>query len=166
MKLLVATIVSVSLLASACSHSNQGRVVASSEPSQAITITRSGSQPSRPGPAENFTGSVRIDPLFSANPPSRASGGRVTFEPGARTAWHTHPLGQTLIVTAGSGWVQPWGRPTQEFREGDVVWIPPGQKHWHGATATTSMTHIAVQEYLDGKNVEWMEKVSDEQYRR
>jgi quercetin dioxygenase-like cupin family protein len=172
--MLVATVVSVSLLGSACSHSNQGRIVSgadaasatSSEPSQAITITRSGSQPSRPGPAENFTGSVRIDPLFNANPPSRVSGGRVTFEPGARTAWHTHPLGQTLIVTAGSGWVRQWGRPTQEIREGDVVWIPPGQKHWHGATATTRMTHVAIQEYLDGKNVEWMEKVSDEQYRR
>jgi quercetin dioxygenase-like cupin family protein len=174
MKLLVATVVSVSLLASACSHVNQGRGVSgsdapsadSSESWQTINITRNGSQPSRQGSAENFTGSVRIDPLFNANSPSRASGGRVTFEAGARTAWHTHPLGQTLIVTAGSGWVQQWGRPTQEMREGDVVWIPPGQKHWHGATATTGMTHIAIQEYLDGKNVEWMEKVSDEQYRR
>jgi 4-carboxymuconolactone decarboxylase len=173
MKLRVATVVSVSLLASACSHSHQGTPVsgsaapstASSESSKAITITRSGSQPSRQGPVENFTGSVRIDPLFNPNPPSRASGGRVTFAPGARTAWHTHPLGQTLIVTACSGWVQQWGRPTQELREGDVVWLPPGQKHWHGATATTG-THIAIQEYLDGKNVEWMEKVTDEQYRR
>jgi quercetin dioxygenase-like cupin family protein len=174
MKLLVATVVSVSLLASACSQSNQGRAVpgaaapsaASSEPTRAIAITRSGSQPSRQGAAENFTGSVRIDPLFNPNPPSRVSGGRVTFEPGARTAWHTHPLGQTLIVTAGSGWVQQWARPTQDIQEGDVVWIPPGQKHWHGATATTGMTHIAIQEYLDGKNVEWMERVTDEQYRR
>jgi quercetin dioxygenase-like cupin family protein len=154
MRLLAATVISLSLLAS------------SSESSQSITITRSGSPPSRQGPAENFTGSVRIDPLFNANPPSRVSGGRVTFEPGARTAWHTHPLGQTLIVTAGTGWIQQWGGPTQEIREGDVVWIPPGQKHWHGATAATRMTHIAIQEFLDGKNVEWMEKVSDEQYRQ
>jgi len=155
MKLFVAAVLLVSLLASA-----------SSESSQAITITRSDSQSSRRGPTENFTGSVRIDPLFNANPPSRTSGGRVTFEPGARTAWHTHPLGQTLIVTAGTGWVQEWGGPTQEIREGDVVWIPPGQKHWHGATPTSTMTHIAIQEFLEGKNVNWMEKVSDEQYRR
>jgi len=155
MKLLVAAVMLVSLLASA-----------SSESSQAITITRSGSKSSRQGPTENFTGSVRIDPLFNANPPSRTSGGRVTFEPGARTAWHTHPLGQALIVTAGTGWIQEWGGPTQEIREGDVVWIPPGQKHWHGATPTISMTHIAIQEFLDGKNAEWMEKVTDEQYRR
>jgi quercetin dioxygenase-like cupin family protein len=141
-------------------------LASSGESSQSITVTRSGSQPSRQGPDENFTGSVRIDPLFNANAPSRTSGGRVTFEPGARTAWHTHPLGQTLVVTAGSGWVQESGGPTQEIREGDVVWIPPGQKHWHGATATTSMTHIAIQESLDGKNVDWMEKVSDEQYGR
>jgi len=174
MKRLAVTVMSLSLLASACSHANQGTAVSrsaaasatSSESSQAIKITRSGSQPSRQGPPENFTGTVRVDPLFNANPPSRASGGRVTFEPGARAAWHTHPLGQTLIVTAGSGWVQQWGGPIREIREGDVVWIPPGQKHWHGATATTAMTHIAIQEWLDGKNVEWMEKVSDEQYRR
>jgi len=174
MKLLVATVMALSLLSSACSHANQGRAVsgsdaasaASSESSQAIKITRSGSQPSRQGPAENFTGSVRVDPLFGANAPSRASGARVTFEPGARTAWHTHPLGQTLIVTAGSGWVQQWGGQIQEIRQGDVVWIPPGQKNWHGATATTGMTQIAIQEHLDGKVVQWMEKVSDEQYRR
>jgi quercetin dioxygenase-like cupin family protein len=140
--------------------------VASSQSPQAITVTRSGSQASRQGPAETFTGSVRIDPLFNATPPSRTSVGRVTFEPGARTAWHTHPLGQTLIVTAGAGWVQAWGGPVQEMREGDVVWIPPDQKHWHGATLTSRMTHIAITEYLDGKNVEWMEKVSDEQYGR
>ena len=154
MRLLAATVISLCLVAS------------SSESSQSITVTRSGSQPSRQGPAENFTGSVRIDPLFNANAPSRTSGGRVTFEPGARTAWHTHPLGQTLVVTAGYGWVQEWGGPTQEIREGDVVWIPPGQKHWHGGTATTSMTHITIQEFLEGKNVDWMEKVSDEQYGR
>jgi len=157
MKRLVATVMSLSLLASVC---------AASESSQGIRVTRSGSQPSRQGSAENFTGSVRIDPLFNANAPSRASGGRVTFKPGARTAWHTHPLGQTLIVTAGSGWVQQWGGPTQEIREGDVVWIPPGQKHWHGATPTTSMSHIAIQEHLEDKSVEWMEKVSDEHYSR
>ena len=155
MRGLAATLMSLCLLAAD-----------SGESSQAITVTRSGSQPSRQGPADNFTGSVRIDPLFNATAPSRTSGGRVTFEPGARTAWHTHPLGQTLIVTAGTGWVQEWGGPTQEIREGDVVWIPPGQKHWHGATPTSTMTHIAIQEFLDGKNVDWMEKVSDEQYRR
>lgn len=155
MKRLPAAVMSLCLLATA-----------SSESSQAITIARSASQPSRQGPAENFTGSVRIDPLFNANAPSRTSRGRVTFEPGARTAWHTHPLGQTLIVTAGSGWVQEWVGPTQVIREGDIVWIPAGQKHWHGATPTTRMTHIAIQEFLDGKNVEWMEKVSDEQYRQ
>src|SRR6266702_7304450 len=147
MRRLLATAMSLLLLAPVC---------AASESSQGIKVTRSGSQPSRQGSAENFTGSVRIDPLFNANAPSRASGGRVTFKPGARTAWHTHPLGQTLIVTAGSGWVQQWGGPTQEIREGDVVWIPPGQKHWHGATPTTSMTHIAIQEHLEGKNVKWM----------
>ena len=132
---------------------------------QSITVARSGSQPSSPGQAEYFSGSVRIDPLFAVIEPARASAARVTFEPGARTAWHTHPLGQKLIVTAGTGWVQQQGGPVQEIREGDVVLIPPGVKHWHGATATTRMTHIAVQEQLDGKVVEWMEKVSDQQYR-
>jgi quercetin dioxygenase-like cupin family protein len=131
-----------------------------------ITIARSGSQPSTQGQAEYFTGSVRIDPLFPVTEPARASAARVTFEPGARTAWHTHPLGQKLIVTAGTGWVQQQGGPVEEIREGDVVLIPPGAKHWHGATATTRMTHIAIQEQLDGKVVEWMEKVSDGQYRR
>ena len=131
-----------------------------------MQITRVGSHPSNKGPADWFTGTVRIDPLFQASASARGAGAAVTFEPGARTAWHTHPLGQTLIVTSGTGWVQPWGGPTQEIREGDVVWIPPGQKHWHGAAPTTRMTHIAIQESLDGKNVEWMEKVSDEQYRR
>jgi quercetin dioxygenase-like cupin family protein len=132
----------------------------------AISITRSGSQPSRQGSPDYFTGSVRIEPLFEAQDPARASGGRVTFEPGARSVWHTHPRGQILIVTAGTGWVQQWGSPKEEIREGDVVRIPAGQKHWHGATATTGMTHIAIQEQLDGKVVEWMEKVSDEQYRK
>jgi quercetin dioxygenase-like cupin family protein len=133
---------------------------------RSITITRGGSLSSNPGPAEYFTGSVRVEPLFAAAEPSRMSGARVTFEPGGRTAWHTHPLGQTLIVTAGTGWVQQWGGPIEEMREGDVVRIPPGVKHWHGATAAARMTHIALQEQLDGKVVEWMEKVSDEQYRR
>ena len=174
MKLLAATVMSIFLLASASTHTNQARAasgsgtppVASCEDSQTIRITRSGSQPSGKGPAEYFTGTVRIDPLFKANDPSRTSGSSVTFEPGARTAWHTHPLGQILIVTAGSGWVQQWGSPIEEIRQGDVVRIPPGQKHWHGATATTAMTHIAIVERLDGKTADWMEKVSDEQYRR
>ena len=131
-----------------------------------MDIKRGGSQPSGKGPAEYFTGTVRVDPLFQANDPTRTLGASVTFEPGARTAWHTHPLGQTLIVTAGCGLVQRRGGPLEEIRPGDVVWIPPGEQHWHGATATTAMTHIAIQEQLDGKVVEWMEKVSDEQYRR
>jgi len=129
-----------------------------------MDIKRSGSQPSGRGPAEYFTGTVRIDPLFQANAPARAVGASVTFEPGARTAWHTHPLGQTLIVTAGCGLVQRWGGPIERIRPGDVIWWSPGEKHWHGATETTAMTHIAVQEQLGGKAVDWMEKVSDEQY--
>jgi quercetin dioxygenase-like cupin family protein len=129
-----------------------------------MNIKRSGSQPSVQGPAEYFTGNVRIDPLFQAKEPARAGGASVTFEPGARTAWHTHPLGQTLIVTAGCGWVQRWGGAIEEIRPGDVISIPPGEKHWHGATPTTAMAHIAIQEYLDGRVAEWMEKVSDEQY--
>jgi quercetin dioxygenase-like cupin family protein len=130
-----------------------------------MEIKRSGSQPSGKGPADYFTGAVRIDPLFQAPDPARARGASVTFEPGARTAWHTHPLGQTLIVTSGRGWVQAWGGPVEEIHPGDVVWFPPGEKHWHGATPTTAMTHIAIQEALDGKTVDWMEHVSDEQYR-
>ena len=129
-----------------------------------MEIKRSGSQPSRNGSAEWFTGTVRIDPLFSSPDPARAAGASVTFEPGARTAWHTHPLGQTLIVTSGRGRVQCWGGPVEEIRPGDVVWFAPGEKHWHGATATTAMTHIALQEKLDGKTVDWMEQVSDAQY--
>jgi 4-carboxymuconolactone decarboxylase len=129
-----------------------------------IVLTRSQAQSSRPGPAENFTGSVRVDQPFEASAPGRVFGARVTFEPGARTAWHTHPLGQTLIVTSGVGRVQRWGDPVDEIRPGDVVWIPAGQKHWHGASPTTSMTHIAIVERLDGKSVDWMEKVTDEQY--
>jgi 4-carboxymuconolactone decarboxylase len=130
----------------------------------AIRIMRSGSQPSRQAPAENFTGSVRVDLLFQAIAPARASGSLVTFEPGARTAWHTHTLGQILIVTAGTGRVQRWGDSVEEIRQGDVVWIPPGQKHWHGAAPNSSMAHIAIVEQLDGKSVDWMEKVSDAQY--
>ena len=131
-----------------------------------MTITRAGSQPSNKGPADWFTGTVRIDPLFTAPTPARAAGAAVTFEPGARTAWHTHPLGQTLIVLFGRGLVQREGGPAEEIRPGDVVWFPPGEKHWHGATATTAMSHIAVQEKLNGSPVDWMEHVTDEQYRR
>ncbi len=129
-----------------------------------MEIKRSGSQPSGKGPADYFTGAVRVDPLFQATDPARVRGASVTFEPGARTAWHTHPLGQTLIVTSGRGWAQVWGGTVEEIHPGDVVWFPAGEKHWHGATATTAMTHIAIQEALDGKAVDWMEKVSDEQY--
>ena len=131
-----------------------------------MDIKRIGSQASDKGPSEWFTGTVRIDPLFQAPAPAHIRCASVTFEPGARTAWHTHPLGQTLIVTAGCGWVQRDGGPVDEIHPGDVVWFPPGEKHWHGATAMTAMTHIAIQEQLDGKAVDWMEKVSDEQYRR
>ena len=130
-----------------------------------MEIKRSGSEASGKGPAEWFTGAVRIDPLFTADEPARVQGASVTFEPGARTAWHTHPLGQTLIVTAGCGWAQHEGSPVEVIRPGDVVWFAPGEKHWHGATATTGMTHVAIQERLDGKVVDWMEQVSDEQYR-
>ena len=129
-----------------------------------MDIKRIGSQASAKGPAEYFTGTVRVDPLFQAPNPARVVGASVTFEPDARTAWHTHPLGQTLIVTAGCGLVQRWGGPVKKIRTGDVVWCPPGEKHWHGATPTTAMTHIAIVEQLDGKTVDWMEKVSDEQY--
>jgi quercetin dioxygenase-like cupin family protein len=129
-----------------------------------MDIRRCGSQPSGKGPAEYFTGTVRIDPLFEAASPARVVGASVTFEPGARTAWHTHPLGQTLIVTAGSGRAQRWDGPIEDIRAGDVIWFAPGEKHWHGAGATTALTHIAIQERLDGKAVDWMEKVSDEQY--
>src|SRR5207245_130623 len=131
-----------------------------------MEIKRAGSQPSAKGPADWFTGTVRIDPLFSAAAPARVAVASVTFEPGARTAWHTHPLGQTLIVTAGCGRVQREGGPIEEIRPGDVIWFPPGEKHWHGASPTTAMTHIAIQEALDGKVVDWMEKVSDQLYRK
>ena len=171
MKLLAALFTALSLFASGATFAQAGGPSASDAPrtaslqgSEIIKITRSGSQPSTEGPAEHFTGSAHIDPPFGANTPSHTSGGSVTFEPGARTAWHSHPLGQSLIVTAGRGWVQQWGGQVEEIRQGDVVWIPPGVKHWHGATASTSMTHIAIQESLNGKTVEWLEKVSDEQY--
>lgn len=157
MRIHAAIVISLCMLAS----------VAQSQTSKdqgAIRITRSGSQSSRQGPAENFAGPVRVDPLFQATSPARASGALVTFAPGARTAWHTHPLGQILIVTAGTGRVQRWGDPVEEIHRGDVVWIPPGQKHWHGAVPNSSMAHIAIVEQLDGKSVEWMEKVSDAQY--
>jgi len=131
-----------------------------------MEIKKVGSQPSTRGPAEWFTGTVRIDPLFQAHPPARAAGASVTFEPGARTAWHTHPLGQTLVITVGSGWAQRESGPIEELHPGDVVWFPPGEKHWHGASPSTAITHIAIQEALDGKVVDWMEKVTDEQYRK
>ena len=129
-----------------------------------MDIKRAGSQASTMGPTEWFSGTVRIDPLFGANAPARAAGNAVTFEPGARTAWHTHPLGQTLIVTFGCGWVQREGGAIDVIRPGDVVWFEPREKHWHGATATTAMTHIAIQEALDGKAVDWLEQVTDDQY--
>ncbi len=144
------------------------RVVAaaplSQQPEVHMEIQRIGSQPSRKGPADWFTGTVRIDPIFQAHEPARTSAGSVTFEPGARTTWHTHPLGQTLIITAGCGRVQREGGPIEEVRPGDVIWFPSGVKHWHGATPTTAMTHIAIQEQLEGKAVDWLEHVTDEQY--
>ena len=129
-----------------------------------MEIKKSGSQPSGKGPAEYFTGTVRVDPLFNAPAPARILGASVTFEPGARTTWHTHPLGQTLIVTAGCGLVQRWEGQIEKIQPGDVVWFPPGEKHWRGATTTTAMTHIAIVEVLDGKSADWMEKVNDKQY--
>jgi quercetin dioxygenase-like cupin family protein len=153
MKPLIATAASLLALASAPVHAGE-----------TITITRAGGQPSSKGPEQYFTGSVRVDPLFPARAPSRMSAGLVTFEPGARSAWHTHPVGQILIVTSGVGRIQQWGGAVQEFRPGDVVRIPPGVKHWHGAAPATAMSHIALQEALDGRNVDWLEKVSDEQY--
>jgi len=131
-----------------------------------MEIKRSGSQPSAKGPADYFTGTVRIDAPFAGEDPARVGGATVTFEPGARTAWHTHPLGQTLLVTSGLGWVQREGGPVEEIRPGDIVWFAPREKHWHGATSTTAMTHIAIAEKLNGSAVDWMEKVTDEQYLR
>ncbi|WP_265554054.1 cupin domain-containing protein [Serratia grimesii] len=131
-----------------------------------MKIQRSGSQASRPGPEDYFTGKVRIDAPFAGSAPARIGGATVTFEPGARTAWHTHPLGQTLIVTQGRGWIQVWGDEIQEMNQGDIVWIPEDVKHWHGATPDTAMTHIAIAESLNGSPVDWMEKVSDAQYQK
>jgi quercetin dioxygenase-like cupin family protein len=156
MKSLSAMIVSATLCAS----------TALAQSNQTITVARPGSQPSSAGSSENFTGSVRVDSRFQASAPARIGGGIVTFEPGARTAWHTHPLGQTLIVTAGVGLIRQWAGAVQEIRPGDVVWIPPGVKHWHGASATVGMSHIAIAEALDGKAVDWMEQVSDAQYQQ
>jgi quercetin dioxygenase-like cupin family protein len=141
-------------------------VLAQDARTAAISLTPNGSQSSATGPTQNFTGAVRVDPLFQPVPPARTSAGLVTFEPGARSAWHTHPLGQTLLVTAGVGWVQEWNGAKREIRPGDAVWIPPDVKHWHGATSTNAMSHIAIQETFDGKVVDWLEKVSEEQYRK
>ena len=162
MKRLTAVILSLSLLVSASALT--GKIAAAEASQNSQTITRAGSQPSAKGPAEYFTGNVRIDPLFPANESAQFSGGSVTFEPGARSAWHIHPAGQRLLVTAGVGWTQEWSGPVTEVRAGDVIWCPPGIKHWHGATPTTAMTHIALTGVLNGKNVEWLEKVSDKQY--
>ncbi|AKQ65740.1 Transcriptional regulator [Myxococcus hansupus] len=167
MKLLGTALVSLPLLGVALAQAGNRSDAGAPSPRASqplLHVTRSGAQPSAKGPAENFTGTVRVDPLFPARAPARTSGALVTFEPGARSAWHTHPLGQTLVVTSGLGRVQAWGGAVEEIRPGDVVWIPPGQKHWHGASPTTAMSHMAIQEALDGKVVEWMEKVSDAQY--
>jgi 4-carboxymuconolactone decarboxylase len=166
MKQSAAVIVSVVVLAGAPLQGEQEGGSAMTTPSaeNVIAATRSEAQPARQAPAEYLTGSVRVDQQFQASAPGRVSGARVTFEPGARTAWHSHPLGQTLIVTSGVGRVQRWGDPIDEIRSGDVVWIPPGQKHWHGASPTAAMSHIAIAEQLGGTSVDWMEKVTDEQY--
>jgi 4-carboxymuconolactone decarboxylase len=170
MRMFFVIVTSVSLLAGGFAQAQQSATSASTasstqaQGSNKIVITRSGLHPPREGPRENFTGIVRIDSSFEATAPGRVSGARVSFEPGARTAWHIHPLGQTLMVISGIGRVQQWGGPIQEIRQRDVVWIPPGQKHWHGAAPNSSVVHIAIAEQLDGKAVEWMEKVSDAQY--
>ncbi|MGA3091307.1 MAG: cupin domain-containing protein [Terriglobales bacterium] len=171
MKLIAATIMSLFMIVSNSAPAQAASPSGTSQNesahnSQTIKITRSGSLQPKKGSAEYFTGAVQVDELFAADDPSRTSGGKVTFKPGARSAWHTHPLGQILIVTDGMGWIQQWGGPIEELRKGDVIWIPAGVKHWHGATPRTAMTHIAIQEQLNGKAVEWMEKVTDEQYRK
>jgi quercetin dioxygenase-like cupin family protein len=158
-------VAAVALLSLAGSLTHAARA----EPPQAQktqVIFRAGSQPSFVGGADNFTGNVRVDPMFPAGERASYSGGQVTFQPGARSAWHTHPAGQYLIVTAGTGWTQSWGGPVEEIRAGDVVWCPPGVKHWHGAAPAAAMTHIALTGSVDGKSVQWLEKVSDQQYRR
>ena len=164
MTVLTITIMSLLLFASVVSKAQTNAAKAAT--STSIEISHGDSLHPKKASAEYFTGSVQIQELFPADDPSRTSGGKVTFEPGARSAWHAHPLGQILIVTDGTGWVQQWGGPIEEIRKGDVVRIPAGVKHWHGATPTTAMTHIAIQEQLNGKAVEWMEKVTDEQYRK
>src|SRR5687768_14727248 len=171
-QIIAAALASLSLLASApgrgirtpADADSAARPAAAVQDTQRVAVTRNGSRPSQRGPAETFTGTVRIDPLFDPNDASRAGSAYVTFEPGARTAWHTHPRGQRLVVTAGVGRVQQWGGPVHEIRPGDVVWIPAGVKHWHGAAPATAMTHIAIQEARDGTVVTWMEHVSDAQY--
>jgi len=164
MKILAVTLISLSLFASVASHAQTSTTKAPTSP--LIKIVRSDSLQSNKGSAQYFTGSVQVQQLFPANDPSRTSGGKVTFEAGARSDWHTHPFGQILIVTEGTGWIEPWGGPIEEIRKGDVISIPAGVKHWHGATPNTAMTHIAIQEELNGKAVEWMEQVSDEQYHK
>ena len=164
MKILAVTLISLSLFASVASHAQTSTTKAPT--SSLIKIVRSASLQSNKGSAQYFTGSVQVQQLFPANDPSRTTGGKVTFEAGARSAWHTHPFGQILIVTEGTGWIQQWGGPIEAIRKGDVIWIPAGVKHWHGATPNTAMTHIAIQEELNGKAVEWMEQVTDEQYHK
>ncbi|WAH65857.1 (R)-mandelonitrile lyase [Xanthomonas hortorum] len=154
----------MNLFATAMSLSMMAAAVPGGEEQQPIRVSKAGGVASAVGPAEYFTGKVRIDAPFQTDAPARVGGATVTFEPGARTAWHTHPLGQTLIVTAGAGRVQEWGKPAQEIRPGDIVWIPPGVKHWHGANATVAMSHIAIAEAQDGSPVTWLEQVSDAQY--
>jgi 4-carboxymuconolactone decarboxylase len=168
MKLIAATIILFFVLvpngAGQTASAPGASQAATVQDTQTIRIARSETLPSNKGSDQYFTGSVQVQQLFPAHDPSRTGGGKVTFEPGARSAWHTHPLGQILIVTEGTGWIQQWGGPIEEIRKGDVIWIPPGVKHWHGATPTTALTHIAIQEQVNGKTVEWMEKVIDEQY--
>jgi len=170
MKLIAATVSLFMLVANGASGQTASATGASLtgpvQNSETIRIARSASLQSNKGSAQYFTGSVQVQQLFPIHDPSRTSGGEVTFEPGARSAWHTHPLGQFLIVTEGTGWIQQWGGPIEEIRKGDVIWIPAGVKHWHGANPTTTMTHLAIQEQLNGNAVEWMEKVTDEQYRK
>ncbi len=164
MKVLAVTLISLSLFALVASQAQTN--AAKAPTSSSIKIARSDSLQSNKGSAQYFTGSVQVRQLFPAYDPSRTSGGKVTFEASARSAWHTHPFGQILIVTDGTGWIQQWGAPIEEIRKGDVIWIPAGVKHWHGATPSSAMTHIAIQEELNGKAVEWMEKVTDEQYHK
>ncbi|MFC0155964.1 cupin domain-containing protein [Xanthomonas dyei] len=159
---LFATAMSLSMMAATTAPGGEGN---GSQPQAPIKVSRAGGAASAVGPADYFTGKVRIDAPFQADAPARVGGATVTFEPGARTAWHTHPLGQTLIVTAGAGRVQEWGKPAQEIRPGDIVWIPPGVKHWHGANATVAMSHIAIAESVDGSPVTWLEQVTEAQYK-